>query len=68
MEGFAPRSADGLVRCREPDNRGPTPRPIRAALPLRQKDTPKHRKTSQSGSTRSDPWCCGEGCPDRPKT
>jgi hypothetical protein len=52
MEGFAPRSADGLVRRREPDNRGPTPRPIRAAL---HSATERHSKTPENQSVRVYP-------------
>ena len=52
MKGFASRSADGLVRRREPDNRGPTPRPIRAALPSA---TERHTKTPENQSVRVYP-------------
>jgi hypothetical protein len=52
MEGFAPRSADGQVRRREPDNRGPTPRPIRAALPSA---TERLTKTPENESVRVYP-------------
>ena len=52
MEGFASRSADGLVRRRKRDNRGPTPRPFPAALPSA---TERHTKKPENQSVTVHP-------------